>query len=82
MHVKGSRLFSHQIVGCLIRDGSITAQVAKSLMNDSTYAHESMQRLVSMAEGMLTALDREHDSVAGPTLSVGDLQVSKLLRRR
>jgi phosphate:Na+ symporter len=73
VHVEDSRRFSHQIVDTLIRDGSITAQMATSLMNDSGYAHEVMGHLLSMAEGMLVAggLDEEAGELA---LSPEELQ--------
>jgi phosphate:Na+ symporter len=68
VHVEDSRRFSHQVVDTLIRDGSITAQMATSLMNDSGYAHEVMAHLLSMAEGMLTA--------AGLDEQAGELSLS------
>jgi phosphate:Na+ symporter len=55
VHVEDSRQFSHQVVDTLIRDGSISAKMATSLMNDSQYAHEIMERLLSMSERLLKA---------------------------
>ena len=42
-------------VDSLIRDSSISAQVATSLMNDSMYANQIMVHLVSMAEGLIAS---------------------------
>ena len=61
------------MVDSLIRDGSITAQMATSLMNDSGYAHEAMQRLLSMAENLLLARGEEASN-ADLALTADELQ--------
>ena len=55
VHLADSHRFAHQVVDSLIRDGSVTAQMATSLMNDSMYANEIMAHLLSMAEGLMAA---------------------------
>jgi len=50
-----------ETVDRLIRDGAITPQMATSLMNDSVYATEIMQRLLAMTEALYSATSTEKD---------------------
>lgn len=67
--------FSHQVVDTLIRDGSITAQMATSLMNDSLYVNEIMARLLDMAKGLIASSPIADDQMPDLSLTPEEIEL-------
>ncbi|MCB1789103.1 MAG: Na/Pi cotransporter family protein [Gammaproteobacteria bacterium] len=74
-----SQRFTHRAVDGLIRDGAISAQMATSLMNDSRYVNEIMERLLSMAEGLLAASHAAEEFA--PDLSLTPEEIEQVVDR-
>ncbi|MCB1803143.1 MAG: Na/Pi cotransporter family protein [Gammaproteobacteria bacterium] len=80
VEIADSHRFTYRTVDALIRDGAITAPMATSLMNDSRYVDEIMERLLSMAEGLLAA-SHAADTVV-PDLSLTPEEIDQVLKRK
>ncbi len=74
VNLADSHRFAHQIVDALIRDGSISAQMATSLMNDTMYANEIMTRLLNMAEGLMAASREVDEQTANLALTAEEVE--------
>lgn len=66
--------FSDRAIDALIRSGGVSAQMATSLMNDSRYVDEVMQRLLSMVEGLLKSVRADDDVSADLSLTSEEIE--------
>jgi hypothetical protein len=74
VHVADSLRFAHETVDGLIRDASISPQMATSLMNDSRYVNEIMMHLLSMADGLVGALGVADEQAAEIALTPEEVE--------
>jgi hypothetical protein len=74
VEIADSHRFSHQVIDSLIRDSAITPQMATSLMNDSLYVNEIMERLLSMAEGLIASSAGVDERIPDLSLTAKEVQ--------
>ena len=67
------------ILEVLIRENSITAEMATSLMNDSAYAYDVAKNLVQMGEVLLASGDQELKEV-GRSIALDEDEVEEVMK--
>ncbi|MCP5313043.1 MAG: Na/Pi cotransporter family protein [Chromatiaceae bacterium] len=83
VEIADSHRYSHKAVDTLIRDGAISAQMATSLMNDSLYVNEIMERLLDMAQGLLASSPNIDEELPDISLNPEEVeQVAEQMRHR